>query len=186
MTLQNGTAIDVASAFLRERVIFLAGAIDDSLANKVVSQILLLAADSDSDITVYINSPGGSVSAGLAVFDTIQHVPCDVRTIGIGMCASMGAFLLCSGTPGKRAVLPNTQVLIHQPIGGASGQATDIAIAAQHILEARERINRIMAERTGNSQEAISRDMERDHWMWGAEAVEYGVADRVIEPACLC
>lgn len=182
MALQNSSAIDVASAFLRERVIFLSGAIDDSLANRVVSQLLLLAADSDTDITVYINSPGGSVSAGLAVFDTMQHVTCDVRTIGIGMCASMGAFILCSGTLGKRAVLPNTQVLIHQPLGGASGQATDIAIAAQHILEARDRINRIMAERTGNSIETISRDMERDHWMWGAEAVEYGVADSVIEP----
>ena len=114
MTLQNGTAIDIASAFLRERVIFLAGAIDDSLANKVVSQILLLAADSDSDITVYINSPGGSVSAGLAVFDTIQHVPCDVRTIGIGMCASMGAFLLCSGTPSRPPEHPSPDSPAHR------------------------------------------------------------------------
>lgn len=183
MAIQASNPIDITTAFFNERVIFLAGAVDDALANRIVSQLLLLASDSGADITMYINSPGGSVSAGLAIFDTMQHVPCDVRTVGIGMCASMGAFLLCAGAPGKRSILPNTEVLIHQPLGGASGQATEIAIAAQHILETRDRINRIMAERTGQPIDVIARDVERDNWKWGQEAVDYGLADEVIEPA---
>lgn len=174
---------DIAGAFFDQRVIFLAGPIDDDMANDVIAQLLLLAADSDTDITMYINSPGGSVSAGLAIYDTMNHISCDVKTVGIGMCASMGAFLLCAGAAGKRGVLPNTEVLIHQPLGGASGQASDIAIAAQHIIETRDRINHIMAEQTGRPLETIQRAVERDNWLWGAGAVEFGLADEVITPA---
>lgn len=182
MNYFDSSRVNLDQAFFKERVVFVGGPIDDGVANRVVSQMLLLASNSNSDITLYINSPGGSVSAGLAIHDTMQHISCDVKTVGIGMCASMGAFLLCSGTAGKRFVLPNTQVLIHQPLGGVAGQASDIAIAAQHILETRDRINQIMSSCTGKPIEIIARDLERDNWKWGAEAVEYGLADEVVVP----
>lgn len=182
MNIQANSTSEIAKTFFDQRIIFLGGVIDDRAANNIVAQLLILSSDSDSEITLYINSPGGNVSSGLAIFDTIQHIDCSVRTVGIGLCASMGAFLLCAGTPGRRCVLPNTQVLIHQPLGGTSGQATDIAIAAQHILKTRDRINRIMAERTGHPLEDIQRIVERDSWMWGPEAVRFGLADEVITP----
>ncbi|MGE6927056.1 ATP-dependent Clp protease proteolytic subunit, partial [Staphylococcus capitis] len=155
----------------------------DNVANSIVSQLLFLQAqDSEKDIYLYINSPGGSVTAGFAIYDTIQHIKPDVQTICIGMAASMGSFLLAAGAKGKRFALPNAEVMIHQPLGGAQGQATEIEIAANHILKTREKLNRILAERTGQSIEKIQQDTDRDNFLTAEEAKEYGLIDEVMEP----
>ena len=157
--------------------------IDDNVANSVVSQLLFLQAqDPEKDIYLYINSPGGSVTAGMAIYDTIQHIKPDVQTICVGMAASMGSFLLAAGAKGKRFALPNAEVMIHQPLGGAQGQATEIEIAAKHILRTREKLNKILSERTGQPLDKIEKDTDRDNFMTAAEAQEYGMIDEVLEP----
>ena len=172
---------DIYSRLLRERVIFLVGPVNDQTANLVVAQLLFLESENpDKDISLYINSPGGSVSAGLSIFDTMQFIKPDVSTLCIGMAASMGAFLLSAGAPGKRFALPNSKIMIHQPLGGAQGQATDIEIHAREILKTREQLNRILAERTGQPLEKIQNDTERDYYMSAAEAQTYGLIDQVI------
>lgn len=174
-------AYDIYSRLLKDRIIMLSGPIDDNVANSVIAQLLFLEAqDSDKDIYLYINSPGGSVSAGLAIFDTMNFIKSDVQTIVIGMAASMGAFLLAAGQKGKRHALPNAEVMIHQPLGGAQGQATEIEIAARHILHTRERLNTILAERTGQDIEIIARDTDRDNYMTADQAKEYGLIDNVM------
>ena len=175
-------AYDIYSRLLRERVIFLVGPVNDQTANLVVAQLLFLESENpDKDISLYINSPGGSVSAGLSIFDTMQFVKPDVSTLCMGLAASMGAFLLAAGAKGKRFALPNSRIMIHQPSGGAQGQATDIEIQAREILKLRESLNRILAERTGQSLEKIRNDSERDFFMSGSEAKEYGLIDQVLE-----
>ncbi|HAR5953772.1 TPA: ATP-dependent Clp protease proteolytic subunit, partial [Staphylococcus pseudintermedius] len=164
-------------------IIMLGSAIDDNVANSIVSQLLFLQAqDAEKDIYLYINSPGGSVTAGFAIYDTIQHIKPDVQTICIGMAASMGSFLLAAGAKGKRFALPNAEVMIHQPLGGAQGQATEIEIAAKHILRTRERLNKILSERTGQPIEKIEKDTDRDNFLTAQEAKEYGLIDEVMEP----
>ena len=180
-TAHGERAYDIYSRLLKDRIIMLSGEINDHTANIVVAQLLFLAAeDPDKDINIYINSPGGSVTAGLAIFDTMNYIKCDVSTICVGMAASMGAFLLTAGTKGKRYVLPNSEVMIHQPLGGAQGQATEIAIAAKHILKTRDRLNKILAEQTGQQKEKIEQDTERDNFMSADEAVAYGLVDQVV------
>ncbi len=180
-TAHGERAYDIYSRLLKDRIIMLSGEINDHTANIVVAQLLFLAAeDPDKDINIYINSPGGSVTAGLAIFDTMNYIKCDVSTICVGMAASMGAFLLTAGTKGKRYVLPNSEVMIHQPLGGAQGQATEIAIAAKHILKTRDRLNKILAEQTGQPLEKIEQDTERDNFMSADEAVTYGLVDQVV------
>jgi ATP-dependent Clp protease protease subunit len=175
-------AYDIYSRLLRERIVFLVGPIVDATANLVVAQLLFLESENpDKDIFLYINSPGGSVSAGLSIYDTMQFIKPDVSTLCLGMAASMGSFLLMAGAAGKRAALPNSRVMIHQPSGGAQGQAADIEIQAREILKTREQLNRIYAERTGQSVEKIAADMERDYWMSPAEAKEYGLIDQVLD-----
>ncbi len=174
-------AFDIYSRLLRDRIVFLGSAIDDEVANLLIAQLLFLEADDpDKDVHLYINSPGGSVTSGLAVYDTMQYVRTDIATICLGQAASMGAFLLAAGAPGKRMALPNSQILIHQPIGGVSGQATDIDIHAREILKTRDRMNRILAEHTGRSVEQIAKDTDRDYHLTGTEAQEYGLIDRVV------
>ena len=175
-------AYDIYSRLLKDRIIMLSGPIDDNVANTVVAQLLFLdAQDPDKDIYLYINSPGGSVTAGMAIFDTMNFVNADVQTIVIGMAASMGSLLLTAGVKGNRFALPNAEVMIHQPLGGAQGQATEIEIAARHILKTREKLNKILAEATGQPIEVIERDTERDNFMSAAEAKEYGLIDEIIE-----
>lgn len=175
-------AYDIYSRLLKDRIIMLSGPIDDTVANSVVAQLLFLdAQDPDKDIYLYINSPGGSVTAGMAIFDTMNFVNADVQTIVIGMAASMGSLLLTAGAKGKRFALPNAEVMIHQPLGGAQGQATEIEIAARHILKTREKLNKILAEATGQPIEVIERDTERDNFMSAEEAKEYGLVDEIIE-----
>ncbi|HET8694023.1 MAG: ATP-dependent Clp endopeptidase proteolytic subunit ClpP [Burkholderiales bacterium] len=175
-------AYDIYSRLLRERVIFLVGPVNDATANLVVAQLLFLESENpDKDISLYINSPGGSVSAGMSIFDTMQFIKPDVSTLCMGMAASMGAFLLAAGTKGKRFALPNSKIMIHQPLGGAQGQATDIEIHAREILKTREQLNRILAERSGQSLEKIQADTERDYFMSAAEAATYGLIDKVLE-----
>jgi ATP-dependent Clp protease protease subunit len=175
-------AYDIYSRLLRERVIFLVGPVNDMTANLVVAQMLFLESENpDKDISLYINSPGGSVSAGMSIFDTMQFVKPDVSTLCMGMAASMGAFLLTAGAKGKRFSLPNSKIMIHQPLGGTQGQATDIEIHAREILKTREQLNRIMAERSGQSLEKIQLDTERDYFMSAAEAQTYGLIDQVLE-----
>ena len=175
-------AYDIYSRLLNDRIVFLADEVNDVTASLVVAQLLFLEAqDPDKDISLYINSPGGSVSAGLAIYDTMNYIKCDVSTICIGMAASMGAFLLSSGTKGKRFALPNSEIMIHQPLGGMQGQASDIKIHADHILHTRERLNRILASNTGKPLEIIERDTERDNFMTAAEAAGYGLIDKVYE-----
>ena len=172
---------DIYSRLLNERIVFLGEPIDDAVANTVVAQLLHLeSVDPDKDISLYINSPGGSVSAGLAIYDTMQYIKADVSTICVGLAASMGAFLLSSGTKGKRLALPNSEIMIHQPSGGAKGQATDIQIVAENILKTKERLNRILAENTGKPIDVIAADTERDNFMSAQEAMEYGLIDAVI------
>ncbi|MCG3188525.1 MAG: ATP-dependent Clp protease proteolytic subunit [Burkholderiaceae bacterium] len=175
-------AYDIYSRLLRERIVFLVGGINDATANLVVAQLLFLESENpDKDISLYINSPGGSVSAGLSIYDTMQFIKPDVSTLCLGMAASMGSFLMMAGAPGKRAALPNSRLMIHQPSGGAQGQAADIEIQAREILKTREQLNRIYAERTGQSVEKIAADMERDYWMSPGEAKDYGLIDQVLD-----
>ncbi|NDR17247.1 ATP-dependent Clp endopeptidase proteolytic subunit ClpP [Staphylococcus aureus] len=182
-TNRGERAYDIYSRLLKDRIIMLGSQIDDNVANLIVSQLLFLQAqDSEKDIYLYINSPGGSVTAGFAIYDTIQHIKPDVQTICIGMAASMGSFLLAAGAKGKRFALPNAEVMIHQPLGGAQGQATEIEIAANHILKTREKLNRILSERTGQSIEKIQKDTDRDNFLTAEEAKEYGLIDEVMVP----
>lgn len=182
-TNRGERAYDIYSRLLKDRIIMLGSQIDDNVANSIVSQLLFLQAqDSEKDIYLYINSPGGSVTAGFAIYDTILHIKPDVQTICIGMAASMGSFLLAAGAKGKRFALPNAEVMIHQPLGGAQGQATEIEIAANHILKTREKLNRILSERTGQSIEKIQKDTDRDNFLTAEEAKEYGLIDEVMVP----
>lgn len=177
-------AYDIYSRLLKDRIIFLGGPIDDHMANLVVAQLLFLAnEDPKKDIYLYINSPGGSIASGLAIYDTMQFIKPDVSTICVGMAASMGAFLLSGGAKGKRFSLPNSEVMIHQPHGGAEGQATDIEINARHILKLRAQLNEIMAKNTGQKVSTIEKDVERDNWMSADEAKKYGIIDAVITKA---
>ncbi|UJF16556.1 ATP-dependent Clp endopeptidase proteolytic subunit ClpP [Jeotgalibaca sp. MA1X17-3] len=174
-------AYDIYSRLLKDRIIMLSGGIDDNVSNSVIAQLLFLdAQDPEKDIYIYINSPGGSVSAGLAIFDTMNFIKADVQTIAMGMAASMGSFLLTAGTKGKRFALPNAEIMIHQPLGGAQGQATEIEIAARHILQTRARLNAILSERTGQPIEVIERDTDRDNYMTAEQAKEYGIIDEVM------
>ncbi len=176
-------AYDIYSRLLKDRIIFLGDEITDVTANLVVAQMLFLEAeDPDKDIFFYINSPGGSVTAGLAIYDTMQHVKCDVSTMCIGIAASMGAFLLAAGRKGKRKALPNSEIMIHQPSGGARGQATDIAIHAEHIIKTRQKLNRILSERTGQPLDQIEADTERDNYLSAEDALKYGIVDEIIPP----
>ena len=180
-TSRGERSYDIFSRLLNDRIIFLADEVNDTTASLVVAQMLFLEAqDPDKDIHLYINSPGGSVTAGMAIYDTMNFIKCDVSTICIGMAASMGAFLLSSGAKGKRLALPNSEIMIHQPLGGMQGQATDIKIHADHILRTRDTLNRILAENTDRPIEEIARDTERDNFMSADAAMEYGLIDRVI------
>ena len=173
---------DIYSRLLNDRIIFLSDEVNDATASLVVAQLLYLEAqDNTKDISLYINSPGGSVSAGFAIFDTMNFIKCDVSTICVGMAASMGAFLLAAGAKGKRYALPNSEIMIHQPLGGMQGQASDMKIHADHIIKTRERLNTILSERTGKSIEEITRDTERDNFLSAAESAEYGLIDKVID-----
>ena len=175
-------AYDIYSRLLRERIVFLVGPVNDATANLVVAQLLFLESENpDKEISLYINSPGGSVSAGMSIFDTMNFIKPDVSTLCLGMAASMGAFLLMAGAKGKRFALPNSKIMIHQPLGGAQGQATDIEIHAREILKTREQLNRLMAERTGQTLERITADTERDYFMSAAEAQAYGLIDKVVD-----
>jgi ATP-dependent Clp protease protease subunit len=181
-TSRGERSYDIYSRLLKDRIIFLGSEIDDMVANSIIAQLLFLSAeDPDKDISIYINSPGGSITAGMAIYDTMQFVKPDVSTICVGMAASMGAFLLTAGAPGKRLALPNSEVMIHQPLGGARGQATDIKIAAERILRMRDMLNRIIAERSGQPLEKVERDTDRDYFMSAEEARNYGLIDKVIE-----
>ena len=181
-TSRGERSFDIYSRLLKERIIFLGEEVNDVSANLVVAQLLFLESEDPSkDISLYINSPGGSISAGMAIYDTMQYIMCDVSTICVGMAASMGAFLLAGGTKGKRKALPNAEILIHQPLGGAQGQATEIEIAARHIIRTKERMNRLLAQNTGKSYEDLVKDTDRDNWMTAQEAVEYGLIDSVVE-----
>jgi len=180
-TSRGERSYDIYSRLLKERIIFLGEEVNDVTASLVVAQLLFLESeDPDKDVHLYINSPGGSISAGMAIYDTMKFIKCDVSTICIGMAASMGAFLLAGGTKGKRMALPNAEIMIHQPLGGAQGQATDIEINARHILKIKERMNRILAENTGKEYEVIAADTERDNWKTAQEAVDYGLIDMII------
>lgn len=180
-TNRGERAYDIYSRLLKDRIIFLGTPINDTVANIVVAQLLFLQAeDPDKDISLYINSPGGSITAGMAIYDTMNFIKPAVSTICIGMAASMGAFLLAAGEKGKRFALPNSEVMIHQPLGGAQGQASDIEIAAKRILKMRDHLNKILAERTGQPLERIQKDTDRDNFLTAAEAVEYGLIDKVI------
>ncbi|MDX9968091.1 MAG: ATP-dependent Clp endopeptidase proteolytic subunit ClpP [Hydrogenophaga sp.] len=175
-------AYDIYSRLLKERVVFMVGPVTDQSANLVVAQLLFLESENpDKDISFYINSPGGSVSAGMSIFDTMNFIKPDVSTLCMGMAASMGAFLLAAGAKGKRFALPNSKIMIHQPLGGAQGQATEIEIHAREILKTREQLNKILAERTGQPLEKIERDTERDYYLSAAESAEYGLIDKVID-----
>ena len=175
-------AYDIYSRLLKERIVFLGEEVNQVTANLVVAQLLFLESEDPSkDINFYINSPGGSVTAGMAIYDTMQYIKCDVSTICLGMAASMGAFLLSGGTKGKRMALPNAEIMIHQPSGGTEGQATEILIAAEHILKTKKKLNEILAANTGKDYDVIAQDTERDNWMTAAEAMEYGLIDSIIE-----
>lgn len=174
-------AYDIYSRLLKDRIIMLSGQINDEVANSVISQLLFLdAQDPEKDIFIYVNSPGGSVTAGMAIYDTMNFVKADVQTIVMGMAASMGSFLATAGTKGKRFALPNAEIMIHQPLGGAQGQATEIEIAARHILKTKEKLNQILSERTGQPLEVIEKDTDRDNYMTAKEAKEYGLIDEVM------
>ena len=181
-TNRGERSYDIFSRLLNDRIIMLCDEVNDASASLVVAQLLYLEGqDPDKDISLYINSPGGSISAGMAIYDTMKYIKCDVSTICIGMAASMGAFLLSSGTKGKRIALPNSEIVIHQPLGGAQGQATEIEIAAQHILRTKKKLNAILAENTGKTVEQIAADTDRDNWLTAEAALEYGLIDKVIE-----
>lgn len=181
-TNRGERSFDIYSRLLNDRIIFLADEVNDATASLVVAQMLYLeSVDPDKDINFYINSPGGSISAGMAIYDTMNYIKCDVSTICIGMAASMGAFLLAAGTKGKRLALPNSEIMIHQPLGGMKGQASDIKIHADHILRIRDKMNRILSEKTGKPLETIIADTERDNFMTADQAAAYGLIDKVIE-----
>ena len=174
---------DIYSRLLKDRIVFLGGEVTDEEANLVVAQLLFLEADDpDKDISLYINSPGGSVTAGMAIYDTMQYIKCDVSTICLGMAASMGAFLLAAGVKGKRRALPNSEIMIHQPLGGARGQATDVAIHADWLLRTKKKMNKILAARTGQPIERVQADTERDNFMTAEDALRYGLIDEIIPP----
>jgi len=180
-TSRGERSYDIFSRLLNDRIIVLSDEVNDVTASLIVAQLLYLEADNpDKDIQLYINSPGGSISSGFAIYDTMQYIKCDVSTICVGMAASMGAFLLAAGAKGKRFALPNSEVMIHQPLGGAKGQATDIKIQAEHILKIKDKLNNILSERTGQSLEKIVQDTERDNYMSAQEAVAYGLIDKVM------
>ncbi len=173
---------DIYSRLLEDRIIFITGEIDDNVANTVVAQLIYLEGkNADKDISLYINSPGGSITAGMAIYDTMKYIKCDVSTICVGLAASMGAFLLAAGTKGKRMCLPNSEVMIHQPLSGVQGQVTDIQITAKHVTKIKERMNKMLAENCGQPLEKVEADVERDNWMSAVEAKEYGLVDKVIE-----
>lgn len=172
---------DIYSRLLKDRIIFISGEITDELANSVIGQLLFLDSKSDDDISLYINSPGGSITAGMAIFDTINYINCDVSTICIGMAASMASVILASGSKGKRYILPNSEVMIHQPLGGVSGQATEIKIVADRILYLKNKLNLILADKTGKDIKLIEDDTERDHYMSATEALEYGIVDKILK-----
>lgn len=181
-TSKGERSYDIFSRLLNDRIIFLADQVTDDLASVVVAELLYLESlDPKKDIMLYINSPGGSISAGMAIYDTMNYIKCDVSTICVGMAASMGAFLLSGGTKGKRYALPNSEILIHQPLGGAEGQATEIEIAANHIIRLKKRLNEILAKNTGKKVSEILKDTDRDNWMTADEALKYGLIDKVIE-----
>lgn len=182
-TSKGERSYDIYSRLLKDRIIFVSGEVEDVMANLVVAQMIFLEAeDPDKDIFLYINSPGGSITAGMAIYDTMQYIKCDVSTICIGMAASMGAFLLAAGKKGKRKALPNSEVMIHQPSGGARGQATDIQIHAEHIISIKKKMNKILADRTGQTVKKIAADTERDNYLSAEDALEYGIIDEIIQP----
>lgn len=182
-TNRGERSYDIYSRLLKDRIVFLGGEIDDDLANIIVAQLLFLEMDDpDQDISLYINSPGGSVTAGMAIYDTMRYLKCEVSTLCIGMAASMGAFLLAAGAKGKRKALPNAEIMIHQPSGGARGQATDIAIQAEQILKTKKKMNQLLSEMTGQPLENIAKDVERDNYMDADEALKYGLIDEIIPP----
>ncbi len=182
-TNRGERSYDIFSRLLKDRIVFLGGEIDDVTANLVVAQMLFLEMeDPEQDIMLYINSPGGSISAGMAIYDTMRYLKCEVSTLCVGMAASMGAFLLASGAKGKRKALPNAEIMIHQPLGGARGQATDIAIQAAQILRIKRKMNKLLAEHTGQPLEVIERDVERDHYLDAEESKAYGLIDEIIAP----
>ena len=181
-TSRGERSYDIFSRLLNDRIIMLSDEVNDTTASLVVAQLLYLEGqDPDKDIHLYINSPGGSISAGMAIYDTMQYIKCDVSTICVGLAASMGSFLLAAGTKGKRLALPNSEIMIHQPLGGAKGQASDIKIQADHILFVRNRMNRMLSELTGQPLDVIERDTDRDNWMTADDAVRYGIIDKVVE-----
>ncbi|MBR7114034.1 MAG: ATP-dependent Clp endopeptidase proteolytic subunit ClpP [Firmicutes bacterium] len=182
-TNRGERSYDIYSRLLKDRIVFLGSQVDDHSANLIIAQLLFLEAeDPDKDIRLYINSPGGLITAGMAIYDTMQLISCDVSTICVGMAASMGAFLLAAGTPGKRYCLPNSEVMIHQPLGGTQGQATDIEIHARHIIKTKEKMAQILAERTGQPLEKVKADCERDYYLSAEEAKAYGLVDEVVAP----
>lgn len=182
-TVHGERSYDIYSRLLKDRVVFLGSAIDDQVANAIVAQLLFLETDNpDADINLYINSPGGSVTAGMAIYDTMNYIKCPVRTVCIGMAASMGAFLLMAGEKGKRLALPNSEVMIHQPSGGASGQTTDVTIHAEWLLRTKNKMNGLMAQMTGQPLDKIAHDVERDYFMTAQEALEYGIIDEIYQP----
>jgi len=182
-TNRGERSFDIYSRLLKDRIVFLGGEIDDDVANLVVAQLLFLEMENpDADISLYINSPGGSVTAGMAIFDTMRYIKPNVRTVCVGMAASMGAFLLMAGEKGKRLALPNSEVMIHQPLGGASGQATDVQIRAEWLLKTKQKMNRLIAEMTGQKLEKVERDVERDYFMSAEEALKYGIIDEIYQP----
>ena len=180
-TSRGERSYDIYSRLLKDRIIFLDGEVNDASASVIVAELLFLESeDPGKDISLYINSPGGSVSAGMAIYDTMKYIKCDVSTICVGLAASMGAFLLSGGAKGKRYALPNAEIMIHQPLGGAQGQATEIEISAKHILKTKEKLNRMLAENTGKPYEQVVNDTDRDNWLSAEEAKEYGLIDEVI------
>ena len=182
-TNRGERSFDIYSRLLKDRIVFLGGEIDDDTANLVVAQLLFLEMENpDSDISLYINSPGGSVTAGMAIFDTMNYIKPDVRTVCIGMAASMGAFLMMAGKKGKRLALPNSEIMIHQPLGGAQGQATDVAIRAEWLMKTKEKMTRMMSEMTGQDIERVKQDVERDYFMIAEEALKYGIIDVIYQP----
>ena len=181
-TSKGERTYDIYSRLLKDRIIFLGEEVNETTASLVVAQLLFLESeDSTKDISLYINSPGGSVTAGMAIYDTMQYIKCDVSTICIGMAASMGAFLLAGGAKGKRYALPNAEIMIHQPLGGAQGQATEIEIAAKHILKTKQKLNQMIADNCGKTVEEVANDTDRDNWMSAEEAVAYGLIDKIVE-----
>ncbi len=182
---KDGRGYDLISLLLKDRIVLLVGEVDDAMAASIMSQLLYLdAQDPTKDIFLYINSPGGSVTAGLAILDTMEHIRCDVATVGVGLAASMGAVLLAAGAKGKRRILPNAETMIHQPLGGAGGQASDVLIQARHLERTRSRLTALLAGYTGKSAYELTEDMERDFFMSAEESVEYGLVDEVLPPAC--